>query len=81
MPYNWNNPIAVGPWGGEGGNKIWSFKPNCGIREIKIGFVKSIDSISFKGIDENGMFTSSEIFGGHGEKTEKVGFYIIYNYI
>ncbi|TXG52230.1 hypothetical protein EZV62_021399 [Acer yangbiense] len=71
MSYNWNNSITVGPWGGEGGNKIWSFKPNGGIREIKIGFVKTIDSISFKGVDENGMYTSSEIFGGHGEKTEK----------
>ncbi|KAK0575429.1 hypothetical protein LWI29_000368 [Acer saccharum] len=71
MSYNWNNSITVGPWGGEGGNMIWSFKPNGGIREIKIGFVKIIDSISFKGVDENGMYTSSEIFGGHGEKTEK----------
>ncbi|KAK3231612.1 hypothetical protein Dsin_003493 [Dipteronia sinensis] len=72
MSYNWKNSITIEPRGGEGGYKQWSFKPNGGITEIKIGYVAIIDSISFKSVDENGMITSSEKFGGNGWKNEKI---------
>ncbi|TXG69204.1 hypothetical protein EZV62_004139 [Acer yangbiense] len=58
----------VGAWGGSGGSE-WSYVAKGGITAIEISSGWVIDSLSFKGINENSVLESSQKFGGGGGGT------------
>ncbi|CAI9262429.1 unnamed protein product [Lactuca saligna] len=58
--------IVIGPWGGEGGDTPWIFKPEGRIVDISIRSEEAVDSISFNYTDKEGLEDDSEIYGGDG---------------
>ncbi|KAK0599958.1 hypothetical protein LWI29_010192 [Acer saccharum] len=63
--------IKVGTWGGSGGCE-WSYVAKSGITDIEISSGWVIDSLSFKGIDENSVRECSLKFGGRGGGTRTI---------
>ncbi|KAL5755475.1 hypothetical protein ACOSQ2_020221 [Xanthoceras sorbifolium] len=57
--------ITVGPWGGPGGCE-WNYVAKSGIAEIAISVGWVVDSLSFKGVDDNCKGEYSKKFGGKG---------------
>nr|KAJ0210460.1 hypothetical protein LSAT_V11C400207350 [Lactuca sativa] len=69
-----NNRIHVGPWGGNGGVKPWTFIPNGRISQIHISASGCVDSIRFTYIDHQGVQKHSERYGGDGGSAHMVTF-------
>ncbi|CAI9281958.1 unnamed protein product [Lactuca saligna] len=69
-----SNRIHVGPWGGNGGVKPWTFIPNGRISQIRISAFGCVDSIRFTYIDHQGVQKYSERYGGDGGSLYKVTF-------
>ncbi|KAK3008753.1 hypothetical protein RJ639_015312 [Escallonia herrerae] len=65
--------LCAGPWGGEGGRE-WNYEPSGAITKIVIGHGRIIDSIMFKGKNDDGLEEYSPKFGGHGGGTTQIGF-------
>ncbi|KAL5822271.1 hypothetical protein ACOSQ3_020179 [Xanthoceras sorbifolium] len=61
----------VGTWGGSGGRE-WSYVAKGGISEIVVSSGWVIDSLIFKGVDENGKDGTSQKFGGSGGGSTKI---------
>ncbi|CAH1424393.1 unnamed protein product [Lactuca virosa] len=68
------NGIHVGPWGGNGGVKPWTFIPNGRISQICISASGCVDSIRFTYIDHQGIQKYSERYGGDGGSAHMVTF-------
>lgn len=74
--------ILIGPWGGEGGDTPWIFKPDTRIASILVRHGDAVDSISFTYKDNEDFEDLSELYGGDGGLLEGVSFnYICYVYI